>query len=190
MPRDVRHSSASQLWITPPAICTRVHRVFGRPPDLDPATSWAANIFMEASRIMTEEEDSLVTPWDVDGNTAVWLNPPGGVDAKNKSMTGRFWARLMEHYDAFGHAMFMCFNLNVLQVTQNPDLASRGAASFPLLICRSRLRFWHFDERGGLLESKNPSHPNAIVYVPGQIDRTRQFAYEFGDLGDIVSPYA
>lgn len=193
MPHDIRHSSESQLWLTPPDICSRVHKVFDGPPDLDPASSPKANIFMQAKRIMTEKDDSLVTPWWEKGQAprSVWLNPPGGVDDKRKSMTGRFWARLMHHYDDddFGHAMFMCFNLNVLQVTQNLKPRVTPVTQFPIVILRSRLRFWLYDENDALSEGTRPSHPNAIVYVPGRIDRTLPFVDTFHDLGDVVCPY-
>lgn len=187
MASNIRHSSNSQLWLTPPHVVTRIHDVFGGPPDFDPASSPEANIFMEAKLIMTEEEDSLVTPWPVHDQSSVWLNPPGGLHpTTSKSMQGLFWARLMKHRRRVGHAMFMCFNLNILQVSQN--FADRGIVTFPLVILRKRLKFWHFNEHGHLLEGERPSHPNAIVYIPGQMDYTGELHEAFEDLGDCVWP--
>lgn len=141
---------------------------------------------MEARRIITEEEDSLVTEWGVGDYDSVWLNPPGGTGPKNQSMQGLFWARLMHYRRRFGHAMFMCFNLNILQVSQN--FSNRGVVTFPFVVLRTRLKFWHYDERGHLLEGERPSHPNAIVYVPGQLDCAAEFHEAFEDLGECVWP--
>lgn len=183
---DIRHSSASALWLTPPDICLRVHKVFDGPPTFDPASSAADNIFMCAGRYITARQDGLAAPWPIDGEDHVWLNPPGGTDDRNRSLQGRFWGRLMEHRGRFGDAMFMCFNLNILQVSQG--FADRGVATFPFCIFRSRLKFWRYDENNDLVEGDSPAHPNAIAYIPGRLDRTMKFREAFRDLGDVVVP--
>ena len=74
------HSSASDEWYTPAVLCEMIKRVLGN-IDLDPASSPEANKYLQASRIITREQDGLDTPWEYDGiqkTHTVYLNPPGG----------------------------------------------------------------------------------------------------------------
>ena len=109
---------------------------------------------------------------------------PGG-KIGNKSLTGLFWQRLLDHRHDFGikHAIFMCFSAEALQSTQNKTYEPIG--NFPVCIPSKRIAF--DDPRN--LARKAPSHSNAIVYVPGEIDATEKFAKVFSKIGSVLVPY-
>lgn len=177
---NIQHSSITDRWFTPPDVLERARQVLGM-IDLDPASEDAANEHVWAVNILTELNDGLTCRWPVD--CSVWLNPPGGKRG-NKSMTGMFWARLM-NYRAAGHlkhGIFMAFSAEAIQNTQGKDQPS--VARFPVCIPAKRLRFVSPAGVPGLA----PSHSNAIVYVPGLVDKTELFIETFTDLGDVLLP--
>lgn len=175
---NVQHSSRSDTWQTPDNIIARVRTVLGT-IDLDPASSESANRRIGASAIITREQDALNTEWPAG---SVYLNPPGGKKA-NGSMTGLFWARLMNFRDAgqLTHAIFMAFSVEALAISQG--YGSRSIGTFPLCVPRRRISFVRPDGEVG----DAPSHSNCIVYVPGSLDRTELFAQMFSDLGVIMN---
>lgn len=188
MPRDIRHSSKNERWLTPPDIIARAYEVFGGPPDFDPASSDDDNIFVQARRILTKGDDALVTPWNCNG-LSVWMNPPGGTrgHGQGSSQTGLFWARLMEHYPGFKHAIVIGFNLELLRHSQNYSPIS--AMQFPFVVPRERTPFWRYNPDTGILEEgKQPGHPNVFVYVPGTENHTDRFVAAFEGVGDLIIP--
>ena len=88
--RAAMHANYSAEHYTPPAYCADVAFVFGRRPDLDPASCAAANRLVGAARFYTREDDGLARPW----GGAVYVNAPN-------DRTGRpikdFWRRACEH---------------------------------------------------------------------------------------------
>lgn len=172
---NIQFSSRTDRWYTPLYILERVHRVLGR-IDLDPASDAFGNARVMAAYYISE--DSLSSPWSSSPAT-IFLNPPGG-KTNNRSNTVLFWDRLMSEVDAgrVRHAIFMCFSIEALQSSQQ---SVRSIGDYPFCVPSKRIRF---DSQDG--EYTAPSHSNAIVYVPGTIDKTRDFARAFSDLGIIL----
>lgn len=141
-----QHSSASAEHYTPPEIVGLVHRVLGG-IDLDPASSEAANSYVEADAYFDVGDDGFTRPWW----GRVLLNPPGGLcdhagrpvyprtkRRESCSVTGAcglppghkhrgvtssaraWWFRLMSEVFAgrVQSAMFLGFSLELLQAAQ------------------------------------------------------------------------
>lgn len=170
---NIQHSSRSDAWYTPLEVVTAAQRVLG-PIDLDPASDEFGNARVGARYFLTKEMDGLNTPW-IPGT--IFLNPPGG-KVRNRSQMELFWRRLMAHRDEgqLTHAVFVAFSLEAAQSTQRDGQG--GIMRFPLCVPSKRLAF---DSRTG--KGQAPSHSNAIVYVPGKLDRTAQFIAEFSWFG-------
>lgn len=163
--------------------------------DLDPCTTEQANAARaQAPHIFTAETNGLVSPWPtVHG---VFMNPPGGkiggdgklLPPKSKlpgtSAPLLFWAKLMQHRAAsgFGNAIVMAFTLEQLARTQGHGIPSM--CDFPMCIPGKRIRYTAENGRPGM----SPTHASAIVYVPGRVDSTDDFAHVFGQFGAIVLP--
>ena len=168
-------------WRTPADIMERARRVLGT-IDLDPASDVEANKRVRARRVLTAEDDGLLSPWLDDRNAApltVFLNPPGGKD-HGKSLPALFWERLMLFHDS-GHlhdAIFLAFSLETLRTTQVSG-PGRRAIDFPFCVPKKRIAFEHPDGTG----QRAPPNANAIVYVPGTVDRTGLFLHEFQEVG-------
>lgn len=183
---NVQHSSESELWYTPLPIVAAARAALGT-IDLDPASDAFGNTRVGAGRYVTEGEDGLI--WDWAGS--IFLNPPGGtmpdpagVSKRAVSKAGLFWKKLMATLDAgrLTHAVYVAFSLEQLSSTQR---GGRSCAHFTLCIPSSRLRF---DTPSGA-PGASPSHANAIVYVPGTVDRTVQFVAAFQHLGAVLRPF-
>lgn len=187
----VQHTSGDNGWRTPGHILARVRRSFGKDIDLDPATSFEANVGVGARWVYTEAMNGLAQTWGSETlQPTTYCNPPGGKYPKGhelggQSKTALFWDKLMAEL-ALGHidqAIFMCFSISSLQVLQGHG--SAPVTSFPMCIPAKRLAF--IDPTDA--ERDGPSHANAIVYVPGRTDRTAEFAQHFWDIGGIMAPY-
>lgn len=189
----VQHSSVNDDWVTPPEYVAAVHEVFGGPPDLDPASSQQHNIWLQAKRILTRGDGgrglgSLEVDWAPVGES-VWVNPPGGTTNNvpgQTSMTGLFWQKTLDYLYVFNDALFMGFTLELLRLSQR--YGSRGAATFPHVLPRSRLRFWRYTRKGTFEPGRSPGHASTIVYLPGRLNRTEEFVRAFKHFGDVVVP--
>lgn len=87
-------SSESNEWFTPKVYIERVRRVIGD-IDLDPASTPAANLVVQAHRILTCEEDALSRDWNA---RSVFLNPPYGT-VNGKSQAGLFIKHMINQYE-------------------------------------------------------------------------------------------
>ena len=178
---QIQHSSRNDSWRTPADIIDRARRVL-QTIDLDPASDVEANERVQARRILTVNDDGLVSPWLVDRDAApltIWLNPPGG-KRSNKSLTALFWERLMCFRDS-GHlqdAIFMAFSLEALQTTQASG-PGRRMIDFAFCVPKRRIAFDHPNDTS----KRAPSHSNAIIYVPSKRNRTGLFLEEFREVG-------
>lgn len=175
---NIQHWSRSDSWATPVDILEKARVVLGC-IGLDPASSREANTRVGADYYYTRQEDGLSLDWVP--HQSVFLNPPGGkLGAKSK--TQLFWTKLIQYRELghLEHAIFMAFSAEALQTTQKPGQLS--AFDFPTCIPRSRIRF---DEWNGVryITGKAPSHSNAIVYIPGTRDETKNFIKVFTTLG-------
>ena len=170
-------------WRTPADIIDRARRVLGT-IDLDPASDVEANERVQARRILTAEDDGIVSPWLADdvgesGPLTIWLNPPGGKRG-SESLPALFWERLVCFRDSgsLHDAIFLAFSLETLRTTQVSGLGRR-AIDFPFCVPKKRIAFQHPDGTG----QRSPPNANAIVYVPGTADRTGLFLHEFSEIG-------
>ena len=103
---NIKHSSKSDRWFTPPKIIEMVREVLGS-IELDPASEPKANQIVKADRFISE--NSLSVEWKA---KTVYLNPPGSKDG-NKSKAGLFWQKLVKEYEAgnIEEAIFMGFSM-------------------------------------------------------------------------------
>ena len=185
--REARHSSESAEHYTPKAVIALARSVMGT-IDLDPASSAKANTIVEATRFYTEKDNGLAQAW----SGRVWLNPPGGCldrddrPAKHgRSAAKRWWQKLEQEYRTgrVTEAIFLGFNLDVLQNTQLPIETAYPVLDYPICIPRQRIKFLEPDT---LQEQKQPTHANVLVYLPlrdGAVFRIDRFCTYFSILG-------
>ncbi len=177
--------SKSDRWFTPVAIVAAVRATLGG-IDLDPASEPLANARVGAAMFFDEADNGLTRKW----SGRVFLNPPGGVYPKghplsSKSRTLLFWDKLMEEVDGgrLAGAIFMAFSVNFLASSQGRS--RRSGVDFVHCVPRDRIRF---DLPDGL-PGPQPTHANAVIYVPGTEDRTDQFVAAFEHLGGVMRPF-
>lgn len=176
----VQHSSQTDLWYSPKDILEKVKNVLGV-IDFDPASDPFGNSRVGAQQYLSAEDNGLdLAKWPKNP-VSVYLNPPGGKSG-NQSNTALFWMALMKYRMMYPirHAIFMCFSAEALQTTQNKGYCS--AANFMVCIPSKRLTFDDHLGNPGCA----PSHSNAIVYVPGSLNRGDLFETEFADIGAIM----
>jgi hypothetical protein len=72
-PENLRHTSDSDAWFTPPEIIEAARATMGG-IDLDPASCARANEHVRATQFFDKEANGFTRPW----HGKVFLNPPGG----------------------------------------------------------------------------------------------------------------
>lgn len=175
---NVQHSSRSDRWYTPTHILDMVRQVIGR-IDFDPASEEGAQERVKAGSYAWAKGELPETPWP---KGTVFCNPPGGKKG-NRSMAGLFWKRMMQHRDEgmLTQGVFLCFSIGALQHTQRLDC--EPITHFPICIPEYRVAF---DYPTGV-KGSSPSHPNAIIYVPGTMDDRWRFADIFSQIGTVMN---
>lgn len=175
-----QHSSKNDRWYTPKWLKPYIHHVI-YPIDIDPASDSHGNLVMGASRYWTREINSLSFAWykKFDEPVTMFCNPPGG-KIRNKSKSVLFWQKLitLRHAGLLKHAIFLAFSIEQLQTSQS---CSSSMLEFPLCIPDKRLAF---EDRYGWPQD-NPTHANAIIYVPGTRDQTDTFMDVFSSIGAV-----
>jgi hypothetical protein len=177
---SAKHSSKSCEWYTPEDILNSARLVLDGYIDFDPFSCAEANEAVNAEWWLGEETDGFnLDVWPNCGPITIWCNPPGGKVA-NKSKAALAWANLMKYQDSgrLESALFMAFSIESLQVTQK-GYHSVSMMHFPLCVPSKRLK--HRAPKGKKAES--PTHAQAIIYVPGTVDRTDIFMQEFSKYG-------
>lgn len=180
---NIQHSSRNDDWMTPHWVIDLVKNVLGE-IELDPASSEKANDYIKAKKIYTIDDDALSLDKWCNVPSTIYINPPGG-KLGNKSKTGLFWQKLMQHREQglINHAIFMCFSIEALQSTQLlTDCLSIG--EFPICIPKRRIAFVDPTTNN----RNQPSHSNCIVYVPGIVNNYSLFREMFSELGTIMRP--
>lgn len=131
---------ASAEYYTPPAIIEAARATMGG-IDLDPASSPLANEVVKAARFYTEQDDGLSQSWRAPSGSPskVWLNPPFGKRAWDKSSQARWSGHLINQYELGNveQAILLC----------NPsDTASRWfhtlIRGYPHCFSDHRIVFW------------------------------------------------
>ena len=179
MTANARHSSVSNEHYTPPAIVEAARATMGR-IDLDPASCALANEVVQAPVYWSAL--GLMLDW----HGSVLLNPPGGLlhPETLEPLTSRkglrpgealssqavWWTKLWSEWHAgrVEQAVFVCFNLEVLRLTQDLRCApAEPACAFPICFLSERPMFWNEGtpiEKRGL--TGDPTHAGAVVYLP------------------------
>ncbi len=185
---NVKHSSESVEWFTPPEIVEAARRTMGG-IDLDPASCEAANRIVKAAKYYTAKDDGLSLPWA----GRVLCNPPGGVfvpkgekaivfekDIRYKeqyhtnSRGVGWWRKLVDEPDV-EKAIFVGFSIEIMQQSQHPLFLD--VLGFAFCVPKRRLKF----SRNGK-KAESPTHANVIVYIG---DNVKAFEEEFSPFGKV-----
>jgi len=195
---NAKHSKASAEHYTPIEVVDAARETMGD-IDLDPASCEHVNeTIVEAARFFDLEANGVAQKWE----GRVLLNPPGGLILPNGlpapegvrgvSSAKVWWFKLAQEFAAgnVDAAIFVGFSIEVLQSTQDDELATRLSIplDFPICYPRKRLRF--YTRQGeSYVEGKSPTHANAIVFVSKTNDKRRaEFAKNFASIGRVVVP--
>jgi hypothetical protein len=192
--------------------------------DLDPASCHVANIHVGASQIFTWEDNGYLQSWhgrvflnppgglcDNLGQRIVkpTKDKPGchitgecGLPAPHKhegsqSSAKAWWFKLVEEYVSgrVSTAIFLGFNLEILQTTQDGLEQLPTPHDFPMCFPADRIKFYQY--RGSVhgddhlfVEGKQPTHANIIIFLPltGGKSEQMSFSLYFADIGKIVWP--
>ncbi len=124
-------SSESNEWFTPRVYLEHVRRVIGE-IDLDPASTPAANLVVQARRIHTCEEDALQRHWNA---MSVFLNPPYGT-VGGKSQAGLFVKYMAMEYE------HKCFKKGITLVNSCTGAKwFKVLFNYPICFVDHRIRF-------------------------------------------------
>jgi hypothetical protein len=175
-----------------------IHATFDGPPDLDPASSPAWNDLLQARRIITAEDDALVTPWCAGApapnrlltdrrmapsghRCTVALNPPG--DPRGE-LVAAFWRTLVAYYFRGWVTAAVWVGFNVEQLSR---LQRVGARSHPLrhptCVPRDRIAY-----RSSLTDlGEQPPHASFVTLLSREPRQIETFAALGSDLGCVTN---
>jgi len=160
---------------TPPYIVEAARELMGE-FDLDPASCELANRMIKAKEYYTE--NGLEKPWF----GKVFLNPPGG-KLKGKSQQALFYERLVKEwmFRRVKEAFFVSFNIELVRTAQSMDVLN----PLQLMYCipKKRIRFWHENEQGSLVEGTRPTHCNLLLYLQRDMASAGRFKSIMGEIG-------
>lgn len=168
---SAQHHSKSNEHGTPLHILEMEREVFGGQIGFDPFSSPEFQANVRAVETSCTDGMNFWPHYE-----SVHVNPPGG-KWRNRSMAGLCWAHMLRQ--KFGHLIWVAFNIEQLSVLQSYGPAD--PLSFPVCIPRKRLRFLRPDGS----EGASPPHASAIIYVPGDINRSGEFANVFSRIGSV-----
>lgn len=207
MSSNVQHSSESNEHYSPPCIVEPARLALGGGIDLDPFSCALANTIVRATRWFPGGSgiDGFATHWT--GRT--FVNPPGGKVGRNSSQE-LAWRHLVTSPLA-RPAIFVCFNLGFLQVSQGKGFAL--PLSFPICYPSSRIAYLtdrlpgptpkqpdrkpskrQLDDFAatGLCEGDSPPGASCVVFLPecglSERDSIERFRRVFASLGHVVVP--
>jgi hypothetical protein len=132
--------------------------------DLDPASSIAANVVVQAQRFFTKADNGLVREW----HGRVWLNPPYSGD-----LVGRFVDKLLLEIRA-GRAEQAILLVNAYPDTQWFHRAA--TASSAMCFTAGRIKFWAADGR----PNKSPRDGQVFLYYGPDVSLFRSSFDKFG----------
>lgn len=212
-PHNPRHSAAKSNWMTPPWILDPAREVLnGIDLDPASSAKANRTVKTECYFTKKENGLRQSLRWiGLRHPSSIWLNPPGGlVDDKGRPVmvkcreTGscglaawkhdhegiessikRWWLKLLEEREQkyFGHALFLSFSIEAMQVTQVG--CPYSILRFPTVVFAKRVNY--LDPLTGEPVGGN-THSSCLTYVPGCDDRTAYFIEKFQGFGKIVVP--
>lgn len=135
------HTSASAEHYTPRAIVEAARVALGGAVDLDPFSCALANRTVGAALFysLAAGYDGFALPW----HGRIFCNPPGGKHGKASNQK-RAWFRLASEYRAgrVTAAIFVCFDLGLLQITQHaPPAGLALPLDFPICYPARRIAY-------------------------------------------------
>lgn len=166
-------SSESAEWYTPVRYLELIRLVIGD-IELDPASNEYANQRIQAERYFDIETDGLKQEWIA---KSIFLNPPYGKLAHNKSQAGAFLNKMIAEYKA-EH-----FKAGIALVN-----AATGSTwfkplwEFPICFTDHRIQF---DSAPEITQRKQPTHGNAFIYFGKD---ALKFYSVFSSIGHICFP--
>ncbi len=170
-PSAALHLQDSPDWYTPSPYVEAARQVMGG-IDLDPASSYHANLTVKATTYYTKTENGLLQEW----KGTVFLNPPGG-------QVPAFWKKLVESYHLpFGgidhqsttQFIWIGYSLEQLQTLQGVCLFN--PLNYSMCVPRRRIAFVENEAKRALrlealqkagkklTEKQSPTHANYILY--------------------------
>ena len=202
MTANPRHLSKTTEHYTPPEIVEAARACMGG-IDLDPFSCSKANETVRAARFysLANGEDGFDLPWD----GRVFCNPPGG-RGRGRSSAKAAWFK-MAGERGLRCAVFVCFDLGLLQATQNKTPVGLPIPlDFPICYPSARLSYRTNElpapspdfpnrkatkkqiedfARTGTCIGESPPHPSCIVGVGVHAPH---FALHFERFGKVVIP--
>lgn len=162
----VGHNSGENEWYTPAEYIKAAVAVMGG-IDLDPASTFEANIVVGAETFYTVEQDGLRKPWE----GRVWMNPPYAQPG-----IWHFSERLAEEY-AQGNVTEACVLVNNATETAffQRLLNVASAVCFPA----GRVKFWHPERESAPLQGQ------AVLYFGPNVELFRSTFVEFGETAQL-----
>lgn len=190
---DVRRrmtSSRTAERYTGEEIAPLIVRTFGGPPDVDPASSRAANVVIGARRIITRRQDGRARCWSANGRpggpaSRAWINPP----SEGQGDVRTWWIKAQKERAA-GHVSDLLFLVFRVDALQSMTLGA-SKAGFPLpqdawqCQCMRRLTFWTPGEK-----IKHAMHGSIVLLQSNDPEMIARFHESFGSIGPIVPPRA
>jgi phage N-6-adenine-methyltransferase len=155
----------SDNWQTPEQYLEAARATMGS-IDFDPFSDEEANQRVGAREFYTQEVDAFITPWPMERNDTVWMNPPYGRGAVQKSVDA-----FLAHLDQIKQAIVLVNNAT--------DTAWAHALNAH---CTAKV------ETRGRIQFETPSDKTKSSNTRGQIfyyfgDNTRRFAEHFKKFG-------
>ena len=204
--REARHSSATPEHYSPPGLVEAARATLGGAIWLDPFSCAVANMTVRAERYWSPEksQDGFALLREAEADT-VFCNPPGGKNGNESQQTAAWFLLARAHKEGrVRSAVFVCFSLEILQVTQGAG--SRFLPTpldFPVCYPAERVRYYRVSKTAplpgvgdGLEEGKAPPHASAVIYLPPLSewraplaqDGVDRFLAAFGPIGRCVVP--
>jgi len=187
---------------TTPEYVQLMHEVFGRTPDLDPASHPKWNQTIGAKRIITEADDAQLAPWFADAplpnrlltdrrclpdgleGELVHCNPPNDADG---ALAAFFWKTLVE-YHLRGYARSVYFvGFNVEQIARFQRVGARTTPlRHPTIVPAKRPRYL---DGATLQPQPQPMHASFITLLTYDHKQIQTFTALGKKLGDVVNGY-
>lgn len=185
---------------TPLDVVALMHEVYGRDPDLDPATHPKWNEQIRAKRIITEEMDAGVSEWfpgaplpnrlgtdrrclarELDGEL-VHCNPPNDGPG---DLAAFFWVTCVEYF-LRGYARSVFFvGFNIEQLARNQRIGARSSPlRHPTIVPAERPRYLDGVTQKPQTQPMHASFITLLSHTPREI---QTFASLGKQLGDVVN---